>query len=429
MFNKKDDELRMSDLGWCASGARRSLGFLTLFFLSLYVLNAIGNIDAVQHWVGGRRYLNVLWIVAGLYLLISKFDVDRDFLIQNIRLLAPIGVVCVFLYFYHSKSFDLGFLKYAVLLVLVASVVRRLEWFDRKLFFRINSFACLVTFVAALYQLEWLHRLVPDGDINQNVFAPQVMIIGGISVFALLYREVDKKERWIHALCGGLALWVALRTSCRTAYVAEMAMAGLFCVLACRKYRWSFYWVLLGMFVVVAVMVAVVLFSPAITETKFGRISTEVAGFLDLQAGKTTGTSIGLRLAMWQVALTEIIPKYFWFGVGEVSRVNFVSLFPHTKLNNDFFSILLHFHNEGINIFVTGGVVLFAAANGLLYQLFRQARTEPVLLCILVGTVVFGMTEVTWLHKSCFLLLTSVWLLYECAGEKTKGDVTPCDFN
>ena len=416
----------MNRLKLAISGLRGALGFLVLWFLSLYVLNAVGNMDAVQHWVGGRRYLNVLWVVTALYLLISKFNVDRDFLVQKMWLLAPIGAVCVFLYFYHDKSFDLGFLKYAVLLVLTASVVRHLAWFDRKIFFRINSAACLVVFAAALYQLLWLHRLVPDGDINQNIFAPQAMILGGIAVFALLYDEVSKGERLLHAVCGLLALWVALRTSCRTAYVAEMAMAGLFCLLAYRKYRWSFYWVLLGMLAAAAVMVAVVLFSPSVTESKFGRISTEIVGFLDLQSGKTTGSSIGLRLAMWQAALTEIIPKHFWLGVGEISRVDFASLFPHTKIDKNFLSTLQHFHNEGINIFVTGGVVLFVAANGLLYQLFRQARTEPVLLCILVGTVVFGITEVTWLHKSCFLLLTSVWLLYECAGEKAAGDVAKC---
>ena len=273
-------------------------------------------------------------------------------------------------------------------------------------------------FVVALYQIIGLHRLVPDGDVNQNIFAPQAMILGGISVFAWLYDDADKKERLLHVVCGVLALWVALRTSCRTAYVSEMVLAVLFCCLAYRKYRWPLHWLLLGVLAVAAVMVAVVLCSPSITESKFGRISTEVASFLDLKSGKTTGSSVGLRLAMWQAALIEIIPKHFWLGVGEVSNVDFVSLFPHTKVNKAFLSTLQHFHNEGINIFVTGGLLLFSAANVLLYQLFRTARTEPVLLCILVGTLAFGMTEVTWLHKSCFLLLTSVWLLYECARLK-----------
>ena len=396
--------------------AREKLCFLVLVFLSMYVLNAIGDMEALQHWFGGRRYLNVLWILTALYLLVSKFNVDREFFIQKIILLVPIGAVCFFLYIYHGKSFNLDFLKYAVLLALTASIVRRLEWFNKKIFFRINSAACLIVFVAALCQLQWLHRPIPDGDINQNVFASQAMIIGGISFFALLYSEVNKKERLFHALCGVLALWVALRTSCRTAYMAEMALAGLFYVLAYRKYRWSFSWILLGMSAVAVAMVVSVLLSPSVVEQKFGRISTEIMAFLDLQPGKTTSSSVGLRLAMWQMALTEIIPKYFWFGVGEVSKVDFVSLLPDTKVNKDFLAILLHFHNEGINIFVTGGLLLFVAANFLLYQLYRAARTEPVLLCILLGTLVFGMTEVTWLHKKCFLLLTSVWLLYECAA-------------
>lgn len=420
-LNKKNNGLYLVEHRGLTSDIRCKLGLLVLFFLSLYVLNAVGNIDLVQHCVGGRRYLNVLWVVTALYLLISKFDVDWAFFIRETKLLIPIGASCIFLYFYHEGSFDLGFLKYAILLTLATSVVRGLKWFDKKIFFRINSVACLVVFATAMYQLLWLHRLVPDGDLNQNIFAPQVMIIGGVSVCALLHCEVNTRERWLHALCGVLALWVALRTSCRTAYVAEVAMAVLFCVLAYRKYRWPLYWCCLGMLAVVVVLVAVELFSPSVTWEKFGRISAEVEGFLDMQSGETADSSVGLRLAMWQAALTEIIPKYFWFGVGEVSNVDFVSLFPQTRVDRDFLSTLQHFHNEGINIFVTGGLLLFATANMLLYQLFQKARTEPVLLCILVGTLFSGMTEVTWLHKNCFLLLTSVWLLYEGAGGKQQN--------
>ena len=115
--------------------AAKFLRVLTFIFLSLYVLNAVGNLEAVQHWVGGRRYLNVLWIVMTLYLLVSRFDMDRAFFVRQVRLLAPIVAVCVFLYFYHDRSFDLGFIKYAVLLVLAASVVCRLDCLDRNFFF------------------------------------------------------------------------------------------------------------------------------------------------------------------------------------------------------------------------------------------------------------------------------------------------------
>ena len=390
------------------------LRVLMFFLLSLYVLNAVGNLEAVQHWVGGRRYLNALWIVMVLYLLVSRFDIDRSFFVRQIRLLAPIGAVCVFLYFYHDRSFDLGFLKYASLLVLASSVVCRLNWLDRSVFFRVNSASCLVIFAMALYQILGLQRLVPDGDINQNIFAPQAMIIGGISVFAWLYDEMDKKERLLHVVCGVLALWVALRTSCRTAYVAEMAMAVLFCYFAYRKYHWSLFSFVYVFLIFVAFFVMVVFFSPSIIENKFDRIFGEVNGFIALQPGETTRTSIGLRLAMWKTAFMEIIPENFWFGVGEVSGVNFISFVSHTNVNKEFLATISHFHNEGINIFVTGGVLLFGVSNWLLYKLFKRAWNEPVVLGILVGTFVFGMTEVTWLHKNSFLTLVSVLLLYEC---------------
>ena len=398
------------------------LRVLMFLLLSLYVLNAVGNLEAIQHWVGGRRYLNALWIVMALYLLVSRFDIDRSFFVRQVRLLAPIGTVCIFLYFYHDRSFDLGFLKYAVLLVLAASVVCRLDWLDRNVFFRVNSGACLAIFAVSLYQIIGLHRMVPDGDINQNIFAPQAMIIGGISVFALLYDEVDKKERLLHVVCGMLALWVALRTSCRTAYVSEIAMAILFCYLTYRKYHWPLFLFVCAFLIFVAVLVMVVCFSPSIIENKFDRIFEEVSGFVALQPGQTTGTSIGLRLAMWKTALMEIIPENFWFGVGEVSGVDFISLVFHTNVDKGFLSTISHFHNEGINIFVTGGLSFFVTANWLLYKLFKRAKNEPVVLGILVGTFVFGMTEITWMHKNSFLMLVSVLLLCECTARKKYHD-------
>lgn len=47
---------------------------LMFLLLSLYVLNAVGNLEAVQHWVGGRRYLNALWIMVALYLLLTRLQ-------------------------------------------------------------------------------------------------------------------------------------------------------------------------------------------------------------------------------------------------------------------------------------------------------------------------------------------------------------------
>lgn len=388
--------------------------------MSLYVLNAVGNISVVKDYIGGRRYLYVLWAMIVFYLLVSRFSIDRDFFVQKFCLLLPVGIACVVLYFYHRREFDLGFLKYAVLLISAASVVSRASWFNRKIFFRLNSISCLVIFIVAFYQLECGHRLIPNGGINTNIFAPQVMIIGAISAFSLFYNEINYKERCAHVLCGVLALWVALRTGCRTAYVAEVAMVILFGILSYRKYHCSLNCLLFSGMAVVMAMLMAVIFSPMVIGDKFNRIFGEVNDFLVLQSGQTTDTSIGLRLAMWKTALMEIIPKNFWFGVGEVASVNFVNLDLHTSIDKKFLATIGHFHNEEINIFVTGGVLLFGTANWLLYRLFKIARTEPVLLAILVGTLVFGMTEITWLHRNSFLTFVSVSLLYECARKNNE---------
>lgn len=398
------------------------LQILVLIGLSLYVLNVAGNIDAVSGFIGGRRYLNVLWIVLAAYLLSSRFDVNREFFIQKFKLLLPISLVCVFLYFYHDRVFDVGYVKYGLLLVLTASAVVNVERFTLRSFFWVNSAACVVIYLAALYQVLLLQYEVPNGDVNQNIFAPQVMMLGGGSVFAFLYDELKAKERWIHVICGALALWVALRTSCRTAYVAETALVILFCYLGHKKYRWSWRVVFSVVAVAILAMLLTVVCSPAVTGTKFNIISSEVSGFVHLQQGERSATSVGLRLAMWETALWEVIPKYFWFGVGEIGRVDFVTLVPKTKINIEFLSQINNFHNEGINLLVTGGVVLFAVANWLLYQLYKTARNEPVLLSLLVGTVAFGMTEVVWLHKNCFLTLVSMWLLYECAMRHRRSE-------
>ena len=42
----------------------------------------------------------------------------------------------------------------------------------------VGALSCVAIFLVALYQIDVLGYLVPNGDLNQNVFASMAMIIG-----------------------------------------------------------------------------------------------------------------------------------------------------------------------------------------------------------------------------------------------------------
>lgn len=162
-------------------------------------------------------------------------------------------------------------------------------------------------------------------------------------------------------------------------------------------------------------MVLVVVFSPSEAANKFSVISSQIYDYWYLDPQETTKTSVGARLVIWEVALFDIIPSHLLFGVGDVRQLDWINLITVANVDTDFWERILHFHNEGINIFVTGGLLLFLVSNWLLYKLFQAARGEPVLLCLLVGSVSWGVTEVAFFHKNYFFVFLSLWLLYECA--------------
>lgn len=390
--------------------------FSVLFILfSLYVINVVGNIDGVSEFLGKRRYLNALWIVLVLYLVVSRGKIKWQFFWENVCLIIPISVASLFLYFYHNHIFDLSYIKYAFLLILVGSIICKNNKFKLREFFVVNSLACLIIFFSAIYQILILKYSIPNGDLNQNIFACFVVAIGNVSFFAVLYKNLNKFDRVFFAICGILAIWVALRTTCRTAYVTEVIVAGLFSYFAHKRLECSRQRII-GFFALVVVsLLLVVVASPSITEYKFKAIFSEISGFVGLGDKETTSSSVGLRLAMWKAAIFDVIPKHWCFGIGDIRKLDWLSLLTGSNIDREFLKAMAHFHNEGINILVMGGLLLFIVSNWLLYRLFVIAKSEPVQLCLLVGTVVWGMTEVAFRHKPFLVVFLSIWLLYECA--------------
>ena len=354
-------------------------------------------------------------------MVICKAKVNWDFFWKDTKLVLPVVFVAVFLDFYHDCGFDVSYAKYALLLILVGSVVCKIKTFGLREFFIVNSLSCLAIFAVALYQIDVLGYPIPNGDINQNIFACLVLAIGNVSLFSVLYGRLNQGDRLIYAICGILAIWVALRTTCRTAYVTEMALVCVFSYLAHKRYEWSIRKSVLFIVMAMVFMLLVVATSPLATEHKFKVIFQEVQEFSVLRFGETTDSSIGLRLAMWKAALFDVIPNHFWFGVGDVRFLDWSSIVKNSNIDADFLKELAHFHNEGINIFVMGGVLLFVACNWLLYKLFLIAKTEPVLLCLLVDAVMWGMTEVAFWHKPFLVVFLSIWLLYECAMRNERN--------
>lgn len=402
---------------------RPMLRHLVLLLFSLYVLNAIGAIESLNGVFGSRRYLNFLWLCLFIYIFLSWKEIDLSVFKIYFRMLLPVVITCLFLYIYHRQAFDLSYVKYAVLFLLAGSVCAKEKSFNLRKFFLIGALSCVAIFLVALYQIDILGYLVPNGDLNQNVFASMAMIIGSATFFSCLYPGLHLFERLLYAVCGSLALWVALRTTCRTAYVTELILCFLFLYLARIKLRWTLKESALFVSLVLLSMVFVVIFSPSEAGNKFSVIWSQIFDFWNLNPRETTETSIGLRLAMWKAALFDVIPNHFLFGVGDIRHLDRLKLITGSNVDTNFLGTLLHFHNEGMNIFVTGGLLLFLVSNWLLYKLFQAARGEPVLLCLLVGSVSWGITEVAFFHKNYFFVFLSLWLLYECALHNDRNRV------
>ncbi len=395
--------------------AEKVLRYIVLFFVSLYVINAVGGIEGMTELIRGRRYLNVLWIALGLYLIVSRGKIDWQFFLEYVRIILPIFAVGIFLYFYHSTGFNLSYFKYSFLLILACSVVCTVEGYRLREFFLANSISCLTLFFVATYQICILDYVVPIGAGNQNILASISLILGNISVFSVLYKKPNRDEKFFYLLCGILAIWVALRTTCRTAYVAEGVLLAVFLFWGKTKLHWSSKRVVtIFVFSLILVFLAF-LNSPTITEDKFAAIWNEIQQFLNLGDGETTKSSVGLRLAMWEAALVDVIPNHLCFGVGDFRKIYWPKLLVDSSMGREFLDPFYHFHNEGINTLVMGGLLLFVGCNWFLFQLFKIAKHEPVLLGILVGTISWGLTEVAFFHKAFFFVFVSVWLLYECA--------------
>lgn len=402
---------------------RTVLQRFVLLLFSLYVLNAIGSVELLNGVLGGRRYLNILWLCLFVLVFFNWTEIDLSLFKIYFSVLLPVITTCFFLYFYHRRGFDLAYVKYSLLFLLVASVCADVKCFGLRSFFGVGALSSVAIFLVALYQIDILGYLVPNGDLNQNVFASMAMIIGSATFFSYLYPGLHLFERLLYAVCGSLALWVALRTTCRTAYVTELILCFLFLYLARIKLRWTLKESALFVSLVLLSMVFVVIFSPSEAGNKFSVIWSQIFDFWNLNPRETTETSIGLRLAMWKAALFDVIPNHFLFGVGDIRHLDRLKLITGSNVDTNFLGTLLHFHNEGMNIFVTGGLLLFLVSNWLLYKLFQAARGEPVLLCLLVGSVSWGITEVAFFHKNYFFVFLSLWLLYECALHNDRNRV------
>lgn len=395
--------------------SKKIIQSLLLFFLSVYVLNAIGSMDVFCNIYGDRRYTNALWVLLGLYLIINRGRTNWRFLWEEGWFFIPFVLVNLFLYFYHAGHVTLSYIKYGFLVSVAVASVCELKCLNLKTLFLTNSISCVLIFLASLYEIEWLRRQVPNCDINQNVFALMALVIGNVSIFSSLYKEFTRSYRIIFFFTGILSVWVALRTSCRTAYFTEFFLIILFLYCAFQRFNCSLKKSIVFFAICTTLLIVVIFTSPSITAYKFSLVSEEVRDFFTLEAGETTNTSIGLRLAMWKTALFDLIPQHPFLGVGDIHQLNWNDLHVMTSMDSKFTEDLWHFHNDAINIIVTGGGVLLLVCLWVLFRLFVSAKGSPVLLCLLVGTLAYGVTEVTFYNAPYLIIFLSIWFLYRAA--------------
>lgn len=89
-------------------------------------------------------------------------------------------------------------------------------------------------------------------------------------------------------------------------------------------------------------------------------------------------------MAMWKFAFGDILPSCPFFGVGRMEGSQIAKLFDYHQIDPAYISNWTHFHNDIVQMLVSGGGLQFLGGAGTLILLYRSARKSVPLLWLLL---------------------------------------------
>ncbi len=277
------------------------------------------------------------------------------------------------------------------------------------------AIGALVYCGVAAYDIFALDTGRAGADTNAIIFAETAMLTTGLALTGA-YAAADA-PRWLRLLwllAGTGGLFAVALTASRGPLLALLVLVSLLVADTWRRgHRLASTATTVGL---LGVLVASLCLTPLGPRVLLAW--TEAVNYLN---GDPSVTSIGIRLELWRVALTNIgsqpLLGYGYTNVFELSKqLPALHFLPAEALEP-----LHHFHSDWFHALMAGGLVLVGGLGATLMLLARQARKDLARLWLLGAMVAFGLTDLAFFRKPTLTLFIAAWALLLASSPPT-GD-------
>ena len=391
---------------------RQLLPVLLLLSVSLYFLNATSYFRPL-------RYGKYLWLctlpICLLTLAIGKTKFNKDFMVQQIKPWLPLFLAGIILFFYHGNFSGANVLGKFLILLLVFSLLVSTITLRLQTLFRINAFNCIVLSTLGFIQTHYLGYYVPGWDVNQNIFAGVIVLLGGFSCLSSFSQNQQEKisniERCLYFLAGVAAIITAISTGCRTVFFTLIALLPL-SIYSIKKYFQLPMRKVLLLAVLPFILLGIIILSDDLLVQRIRLILPEISQWTNNQQD-IVSTSIGIRLSMYQIALFEIFPQFPLLGMGDLSGKEIANILGIHSITESYVNNWTHFHNDFLQMLVTGGICFVCLGILTFLWLLLNTKLNVLLLWLLGCGFLFGLTEVFFFRQNTFICFCTLWLFYQ----------------
>jgi len=270
----------------------------------------------------------------------------------------------------------------------------------------------------------------PGGTINAVTFGDLAVLLGMVAFAATIdFRQARRTIAW--PLLGGLAGVLALVLSGTRGGWISLALAGLLCLRLGHLARSRN----VRLFIGAGLALTVALYFVPATEMQL-RVTQGLNDVRTWNSGEEKNTNVGGRLELWKNA-GMLIAEHPLAGVSIAAAKARTAQWVEEGQLHPLVTIAPHYHNEALQVLVTGGVFGLLALIGILGAPFaffaRQARlaaargqaiNAPAVagMLVVLGYFGFGLTEMMfWMGRSCIFYAVMVFLIMGlCLNQKEE---------
>lgn len=395
---------------------KKVTAFSLLFLLSVPILNMQTYLSFAMH---GKYVWMLVLPVTLLLMIFTKGKADWNWFLTELKPWLPLIFVGLLLVCIHGKFSGTNILSKLLIILLAFAVLKQQVSISKTIFFRVCALNSLAISVLGGVQVWILGYPMPGYDLNQNIFAGSAILIGGCSSLSAVIAEssVSKFEKSFYLVAGLLAVVTAICTECRTVLICLIPLILISVYAIAKRFKVS----LTKMFIfsiVLLIGISSGIYANSGLVERIQLIIPEITQWVNGQSG-TASTSIGIRLAMYKFAFTEIFPSSPWVGVGDLPGREIAKLFNYSGIVSSFVPNWTHFHNDCIQMLVTGGLLLLCAGFATFFLLLGKSNLNPLALWLLFCGFCFGITEIFLFRQNSFISFVILWSFYRLLA---KGD-------